>query len=118
MFWEIFLKECKNTGIKPTPATKKIGVSHGTVTAWKQGTLPNIETMIKIAEYFDCSIDYLIGRTAERKFKSELSDQEEIIIKSFRKTDARGKAKITQVAMNEEERAERERSTADSCCTG
>ena len=36
----------------------------GVITKWKtEGTLPNGETLIKIADYLDVSIDYLVGRT-------------------------------------------------------
>lgn len=27
------------------------------------GYLPRVETLIKIADYLDCSVDYLLGRT-------------------------------------------------------
>ena len=43
---------------------KEIGISSGIVTKWKTvGSLPNGETLIKIADYLDCSVDYLLGRT-------------------------------------------------------
>ena len=55
---------CISRGIKPNPVAKEIGVSSGIITKWKsEGTLPNGETLIKIADYLDCSVDYLLGRT-------------------------------------------------------
>ncbi|MEG2002510.1 MAG: helix-turn-helix transcriptional regulator [Clostridia bacterium] len=29
---------------------------------WKQGSFPRLSSLIKIADYFDCSIDFLVGR--------------------------------------------------------
>lgn len=67
MFWERFYALCLENNTKPNPLAREIGVSSGVLTKWKSGTLPNGESLIKIADYFDCSIDYLLGRTDDRK---------------------------------------------------
>ncbi len=44
--------------------SSSVGISAGNISDWKSGrSKPNIDTMIKIADYLDCSIDYLLGRT-------------------------------------------------------
>ena len=64
LFWERFYLLCLSNGTKPNPLAKEIGISSGIVTKWKnEGTLPNGETLLKIADYLDCSVDYLLGRT-------------------------------------------------------
>ena len=64
MFWRRFSELCINKNTKPNPVAKDIGISSGVVTKWKNGTtIPNGETLIKIADYLDCSVDYLLGRT-------------------------------------------------------
>lgn len=63
MFWVIFASLCGSKGEKPNPVAKKIGISSATVTQWKNGSIPSGENLIKIADYFNCSIDYLLGRT-------------------------------------------------------
>ena len=65
MFWNRFFELCSSKGTKPNPVGKELGVSSGLITKWKSGFLPNSEILIKIADYFDCSIDYLLGRTDE-----------------------------------------------------
>ena len=41
-----------------------IGVSSGNISDWKSGkSKPNIDAITKIADYLDCSVDYLLGRT-------------------------------------------------------
>lgn len=64
MFWNRFYELCLQRGTKPNPLGKNIGISSGIITKWKtENTLPNGETLIKIADYFNVSIDYLLGRT-------------------------------------------------------
>lgn len=64
MFWERFSNLCEKAGTKPNPVGKEIGISSGIITKWKNvGTLPNGETLLKIADYFNVSVDYLLGRT-------------------------------------------------------
>ncbi len=64
MFWDRFYNLCLKHGTKPNPLGKEISISSGIITKWKnENTLPNGETLIKIADYFDCSIDYLLERT-------------------------------------------------------
>ncbi len=63
MFWERLTGLCDEIKIKPNNVTKAIGVSNAIATKWKNGTVPNGETLVLIADYFNCSIDYLMGRT-------------------------------------------------------
>lgn len=42
----------------------KIEVSSGSIRAWARGAgLPSLESIIKLADFFCCSLDYLTGRT-------------------------------------------------------
>ena len=43
---------------------KIMNVEPATITNWEKGNrFPKDDVLIKIADYFDCSIDYLLGRT-------------------------------------------------------
>ena len=43
---------------------KIMSVQPATISNWEKGNrFPKDDTLIKIADYFDCSIDYLLGRT-------------------------------------------------------
>ena len=43
---------------------KIMRVEPATITNWEKGNrFPKDDALIKIADYFDCSIDYLLGRT-------------------------------------------------------
>ncbi len=54
MFYDRFIKLCEDSNIKPTPLLRKLGLNGATL---------NSAVLIKIADYFDCSTDYLLGRT-------------------------------------------------------
>ena len=46
-----------------TPLVQKLGMSTSGVGRWQEGVLPNGETLLKFAEYFDVSTDYLLCKT-------------------------------------------------------
>ena len=53
----------KEKGIQKQDLAKAIGASKALVTIWTQGkSYPTIMYIIKIADYFDVSADYLLGR--------------------------------------------------------
>lgn len=62
-FWERLFNMCTDKGCKPNTVAKSIGLSTATATKWKNGAIPNGEALVKIADYLDCSVDYLLGRT-------------------------------------------------------
>lgn len=59
------LKELrKNSGISQTELANALGVTKQSVSNWENDNiLPSIEMLIKIAEYFNVSTDYLLGRS-------------------------------------------------------
>lgn len=63
MFWDRFYLLCASIGEKPNPVAAALGISSGVLTKWKAGSLPNATTLITIADFFGCSVDYLLGRT-------------------------------------------------------
>ena len=43
---------------------KIIGLTQGTISNWKSGkNKPSLDAVSKIADYFDVSVDYLLGKT-------------------------------------------------------
>ena len=62
MFFERFSALCKERGETPNSVAKLIGASSGSVTAWKKGTDPRNATLAKIADHFEVTTDYLLGK--------------------------------------------------------
>ena len=56
-------KLCKERGEKITPLVKELGLSPGGIGRWQNGVIPNGETLLKFAEHFGVSTDYLLGNT-------------------------------------------------------
>ena len=65
MFWIRLMDACNKIGLRPSGLAKILGFSNATATKWKSGSIPGGEALIKIADYLDCSIDYLLGRTGQ-----------------------------------------------------
>lgn len=75
MFWQRFYDLCIQKGIKPNPLAQKIGISSGVISKWKnENTLPNGENLVKIADYLDVSVDYLLGRTDDPHFGQQKNE--------------------------------------------
>lgn len=76
MFWENFVSLCDKNGTKPNPVAKELGISSGSVTFWKKGKVPHHSTLIKIANYFGVSVDYLLtGQKEKPTDNGELDDE-------------------------------------------
>ncbi|EGO8065840.1 helix-turn-helix transcriptional regulator [Enterococcus faecalis] len=52
-----------------------LGYSNGYFSKWKKVS-PNSEGLQKVADYFDVSVDYLLGRTEKKKYY-DLTDKDE-----------------------------------------
>ena len=68
MFYERLKTICLRNGITVSSLVKALGLSTSKVTAWKNGSVPKGENLVKIADYFDCSVDYLLGRQTGNHF--------------------------------------------------
>lgn len=57
------LKELREEkGLTQTELGKALGFTQAAIAKWEAGTRsPNIDNMILLAKYFECSSDYLLG---------------------------------------------------------
>lgn len=60
-FFERYTELCKSIGETPNSVGKQLGLSSGSITAWKNGTVPRTAALTKISTFFDVSTDYLLG---------------------------------------------------------
>ena len=65
MFFDKYSELCKRVGKTPTGVALELNVSRATVNYWKNGNVPKQEILIKIADYFNVSVDYLLGNDVE-----------------------------------------------------
>ena len=66
-FFEKYTELCKKNGMSANGAAKEIGLPSSSVTNWKQGRMPQVDSLLKVAKYFSVSVDWLLGNTDEKK---------------------------------------------------
>lgn len=62
MLFERVKELCKKRGISISELENRIGFGKNSIYKWKTQS-PKIETLQKVADYFNVSTDYLLGRT-------------------------------------------------------
>lgn len=78
MFWDKYTELCNRQGIKPRALASELGVAPATVTRWKNGSIPNKDTLERIAGRLGVSADYLIS---ESSTDSTLDEKKNPILK-------------------------------------
>lgn len=67
-FVEILLNLITEKGISKNQFLKDLHLAKGSLSNWEnRGAIPNGESLSKIADYFDVSVDYLLGKTSIKK---------------------------------------------------
>ena len=67
MFYDVYCALCAREGLSPSGAAAKIGFNRASVTVWKtRGSAPKQELLVKIADFFQVSTDYLLGLETEK----------------------------------------------------
>lgn len=59
---------CKSRGISVKRLEEKLEIPNNTIYQWKRIT-PSLDKLQKVADYFDVSADYLLGRTNVKRFE-------------------------------------------------
>lgn len=71
MFYETFCRLCQIYSLTPSGAAAKIGFNRASVTMWKNtGKAPKQELLIKIADFFGVTTDYLLGYDIQAQIDS------------------------------------------------
>ncbi len=104
-------------GMKKVDFAKAVGVSSGNLSDWSNGrSQPSVDKLIKIADYFNVSLDYLVGRDADYP---SLSPDANELCRIYENLDAEGrtivlgqaylqKQRMAQAEVNEQVKAETE----------
>lgn len=87
MFYDIFLQLCEAKGVKPSRVALDIGLSKATATKWKKGAIPSGDKLQKLAEYFDVSVDYLLGNEKTSPTKSAEDETLEELLNRLKHRD-------------------------------
>lgn len=71
---------CKKTDITIAELERTLGFGNSSIKKWENTSSPSVDKIDKIAEYFNVSIDYLLGRSDIESPISELIGDEDIIL--------------------------------------
>lgn len=55
---------CEQNGLSIAELERRLNLSNGSISRWKTAS-PNSKALTAIADYFDVSVDYLLGREKE-----------------------------------------------------
>lgn len=89
----------KQAKISNQQLCKLLNTNPNKIYDWKVGkSKPSAEDILVLADYLDCSVDYLLGRDAERKKSPSLDgledEAEKQLIQFFRSLNETGREKI------------------------
>lgn len=83
MFYKKLQELAKKKGKSFAQIEKDLGLAKNSMYNYKTKK-PTADRLNAIAEYFDVSVDYLLGRQDEPKHKEDLSEEESELIGAFR----------------------------------
>ena len=96
VFYDNLKAACALRGTSVTATLKKLGISIGSGTNWKNGMEPSLDAIIQLSEHLDVSIDYLVhGRNVT---VSMLSEDEQELISIYRTLSLMDKGRLIQKA--------------------
>ena len=104
VFYETLSKLMDENNVKAKNLSEQLGIGKNQFKYWKDnGNIPNGETLILLADYFNCSVDYLLGRTdnpngsyvnGDNSFQNVVGNHSSVTI-----TEKTGKDKLTDEFM-------------------
>lgn len=71
-FTENFVDLCEAKNLSQEELANAIGINQSQISRYFKGILPDTKTIVKICDYFNCSIDYLVGLSDEVNYKHNL----------------------------------------------
>ena len=68
-------------GISRNKLSKEVGIGESTIRSWYKGTIPTIDKVIKLSQYFAIPINELLG------IENEYTEEEKKLIEYYRTLD-------------------------------
>lgn len=75
-FYERYKMLCNEIGKTPTGVGNELNVDRSTVNYWKNGHTPKRPILLRIADYFNVSVDFLVGNTDIRNAPENQSPED------------------------------------------
>lgn len=84
-FKQNFIRICNEKGVSPSKVVEAIGLKRSAYSQWTDESVPRKATLMRIADYFDVTVDYLLGKEDAPITDASLSENEKILVELFRK---------------------------------
>lgn len=82
MFYDIYVRLCKEKGVSPSRAAEENGINKSNVSNWKNnGYTPRGEALEQLADYFEVSVDYLLGKSDSKALTTQKTLPSDVDIK-------------------------------------
>ena len=94
-FWDILYIECRKNKISPNKLAEMLNLSNATMSKWKKGSQPAADKIKAIADIFNVTTDYLLGRSGADQ---ELPKDERMLLCNYRAASEEGKQIIQGTA--------------------
>ena len=75
MFKTRFIELCNSRNESPTSVCLKIGLSNAIFAQWSESSVPRGATLQRLSDYFNVSVDYLLGKTDIKEKPSAKSEE-------------------------------------------
>ena len=66
-FYENYVQLCAEKKVSLSAAAEAVGLSRTSPNGWKKGKQPSDVTLAKLAAYFGCTVDDLIGEPGQKE---------------------------------------------------
>lgn len=97
MLGDILKKLRKEKGITQEELGKILGVTTSMVGMYETNARkPSYEVLLKMADYFGVSTDYLLGKSSDQK-ESEMETEIQLIQRAHKKMDAKQRKKMMDI---------------------
>ena len=98
MFGDIFKKLRLEKNLSQDKIAEELDVSQGLITKWESHqSTPSPEMLDYIADYFDVSTDYLIGRSKYRNLEAGNSELDNLLFSKAKELNDEEKRAVLQV---------------------
>lgn len=92
------IDERKALRCRQQDVAEKIGIPTTTYGGWERGDAePSAEMLAKLADLFECSVDYLLGRANALdvvNIQTDLTEQQKELLTNYDKLNAVGKGRL------------------------
>lgn len=101
MFYSRLTSLCAERGVKITNVVSELKMGSGNLSNWKSGRMPRGESLSKLADYFNVSTDYLLGRTDDPSpagMGVELSPLRSTLLSNFDQLNQEGQERLVETS--------------------